>query len=169
MGTQKLNIIFYTFGIFVIGTLLWVLVGSDTRQGYMAYITSVVLLCILVWTINAQMSREKFEHDPLLDLIKKVTEPIHPCIKDLEVYKSNTGAYTLNKKQIFLCLHDDDGNYYDLNSLIYIFIHEVSHFLNLSIGHNSDFQKINIELLERAEKLGIYNPKIPVVSNYKGT
>lgn len=168
---EKLNLLFYSFGIVVIGTLLWVLIGSDTGsgQGYIAYIASVALLCILVWTINAQMSREKFEHDPLLDLIKKVTEPVHPVIRDVELYKSNTGAYTLNKKQIFLCLHDDDGNYYDINSLIYIFIHEVVHTQTKSIGHNEEFQKLNIEMLERARKLGIYNPNIPVVSNYKGT
>lgn len=163
---EKLNLIFYSFAII---TLLWILVGSDTKKGYIAYISSVILLCILIWTINLQLSREKFEHDPLLDLIKKVTEPVHPNILNMELYKSNTGAYTINKKQVFLCLHDDSGNYYDINSLIYIFLHEVAHTLCPSIGHGSEFQRINLELLEKAEKLGIYNPKIAVVSNYKGT
>jgi len=135
----------------------------------LTYLAAVVLVFLIFFFVRRQMVDEKYEHDPLLDLLKNIMEKVHPAVKNLEVYKSNTGAYTLNKKQIFLCLHDDDGNYYDLNSLIYIFTHEIAHYINPEVGHGDNFQRLNAELLERAEKLGIYNPKIPVVSNYKGT
>jgi len=161
----------YVVGLALILTLIFLLREKSimSTQSILTYLLAVILVCILIWIVKQQIIDEKYQHDPLLDLLKNILEKVHPAVKNLEVYKSNTGAYTLNKKQIFLCLHDDDGNYYDLNSLLYIFTHEIAHYLNPEVGHGDNFQRINAELLEKAEKLGIYNPKIPVVSNYKGT
>ena len=51
-------------------------------------------------------------------------------------------SYTINKEDIFLCLLDENGNYYHDNMLIYVLLHEISHSVCNEIGHTEKFNKI---------------------------
>ena len=76
-------------------------------------------------------------------------------INEISYFEENT--YTLNKYKINLCLKDKDDEFYDLKHLIYIVIHELSHIICPSYGHNDEFYMINRFLLKQAIKLKLLN------------
>ena len=136
----------------------------------------LILICgsffILLITLILVLTNCKKEHfttkDPMLIYLHAMLSKIHPIANDVTLNSSDK-SYTLNKKHINLCLKDPDGEYYNNNMLIYVATHELAHVLCPDIGHTDNFWKLNNELLEKASKLGIYNPSIPPVKSYIDT
>jgi hypothetical protein len=75
-------------------------------------------------------------------------------------------SYTLNKEDIFICLKDENDQYYEDNMLIYVLLHEVSHSICDEIGHTEKFHRIFSTLTKKAIELKIYDDKIPLIRNY---
>lgn len=133
---------------------------------YVGYVLAGLLIGILIWVITHQIKEHHLQDDPMLYTLKEVLKPVHPVIKDLKLYKGEK-SYTLNKDKIFMCLTDKNGEYYPLNMLIYVLLHEIAHRLNdKDVGHTPEFHRIFDELLERATELGVFNPSIPIIQNY---
>ncbi len=68
-------------------------------------------------------------------------------------------TYTINKGEtIFICLRNKHPPYqiHDINTLMYVVIHELAHIATISIGHTPEFRKNFAKLLTLATKLGIY-------------
>lgn len=106
------------------------------------------------------------QDDAMLYTLKAVLLPVHPIITDLKLYKGDK-SYTINKKKVFICLYDENGDYYPLNMLVYVLLHEIAHVLNTEdVGHTPAFHSKFDELLDRATQLGIFNPSIPILQNY---
>ena len=76
-------------------------------------------------------------------------------------------SYTVNKKHMHLCLKNEDGNYFNKNMLMYVALHELAHVKCKSIGHTDEWHAIFEQLLDKASKMGVYNPNIPPVSDYQ--
>lgn len=130
------------------------------------YLLAAALTTILVIIICRQVKEYHMQDDPMLTTLKQVLLPVHPIISKLKLYKGDK-SYTINKEKIFLCLQDENKNYYPLNHLIYVLLHEVAHQLNQDdVGHTDKFYAKFDELLDRATALGVYNPSIPIVQNY---
>lgn len=133
---------------------------------WIGYTLAVVLIVILSGVVYTQVKEHHLQDDPMLHTLKQIMIPVHPVFKDLKLYKGDS-SYTLNKNKIFMCLYDENGNYYPLNQLIYVLAHEISHFLNEEdIGHTPAFYKKFDEILDKATELGIYNPSIPIIQGY---
>ena len=103
---------------------------------------------------------KNIEYTGILDIINK-----RELFNEISFYKGNK-SYTINKEKVFLCLKDKSGSYYDMNTLIFVTLHEISHSLCDEIGHTSKFNKIFDELLKKAVEMKIYNDKIPIVQDY---
>lgn len=71
---------------------------------------------------------------------------------------SNLTSYSVNKgEELSICLKSkENGNFHDLNLLMYVSIHEMSHFACPEIGHGLLFQKIFKMFIEQAIEIGIY-------------
>lgn len=69
-------------------------------------------------------------------------------------------SYSINKgEQIAICLRDPkDNSFEDMNTIIFVVIHEISHVMTESIGHDETFWNNMKYLLMEAEKIGVYNP-----------
>ncbi len=70
-------------------------------------------------------------------------------------------AYSENKGQkLALCLRKNKQQYklIDINTLTFVAIHELSHLMTKSIGHEDDFWNNFKFLLKCAVEIGIYNP-----------
>jgi len=84
-------------------------------------------------------------------------------------YFSSNESYTENKKNIYLCLRDENNNFYDYNMLIYVAIHELAHALSNSVDTKHETLEFNNNfnyLLNSARNKDIYNPHIPLVDAY---
>lgn len=70
-------------------------------------------------------------------------------------------TYTINKgDSMVFCLSPRDNEtprLYDINTMMYVAVHELAHVASDSVGHTIEF-KINFkDLLQKAIKIGIYN------------
>jgi hypothetical protein len=74
---------------------------------------------------------------------------------ELTAYSENKGekiAFCLNRKK------ENDNQLIDVNTLMFVALHELSHIMTESIGHKQDFWENFKFLLENAKEAGIYIP-----------
>lgn len=131
----------------------------------------ILLLIIFVgitgYFIYHQITEHYAQMDPMLQKIQSHITPLHPIVESVHFYEGKK-SYTINKQKIYLCLKDENQEYYDFNMLIYVAIHEIAHVLCDDIGHTSKFHKIFDELLKKAADLDLYDPSKPIILNYCG-
>jgi len=145
-----------------------------------AIILAVVLVLFVIWLVSIQIEEFELQKDPKLTELKNLLRPMfstgfnspqlskiktNNILDKVGLYKGDK-SYTINKSKVFLCLRDQNGNYYDNNTLVYVLLHEIAHVLCVEVDHTDLFQEILQELLNRASSMGLYDPKIPVVDNY---
>ena len=134
------------------------------------YILIGVLIVILGCLTLREVREYHLQNDPMLHTLKEVLKPItyggKSIVDGMRLYKADK-SFTVNKSQTFMCLYDKNGQYYPLNQLVYVLLHERAHSLNHhDVGHTPAFYAIFDQLLKEAEMHGIYNPKIPIIQNY---
>ncbi len=128
----------------------------------------VIVIVSIVFLIRKQIEDYEMQTDPVLDVLRRILKPVHPVMNKISLYKADK-SYTINKEKVFICLKDEKGNYYPLNMLVYVVLHEIAHVLNTkNIGHTQEFHDIFDDLRLRASKIGVFNPSIPVIQNYSG-
>lgn len=68
-------------------------------------------------------------------------------------------TYTLNKSDMYFCLtpRKDDIYVYDINTLMFVAIHELAHVSSVSIGHTDEFKDNFADLVNHGIVLGVYN------------
>lgn len=65
-------------------------------------------------------------------------------------------SYSLNKgEKIILCLRNKN-KLMDINTMMFVSIHELAHLANATVGHDDAFWNTNRWLLEEAINIGIY-------------
>lgn len=71
----------------------------------------------------------------------------------------NLTSYSVNKgEKIVLCIYDyENEKIYDMNTLLYVCIHELAHIGDINIGHKPSFYSIFNFLLFQSIRLGIYS------------
>jgi hypothetical protein len=132
------------------------------------YITLILFIFLIVgYIIYIQVIEYYQQLDPMLKIIQDTISPLDERVQTLQFYEG-TKSYTINKKKIYLCLKDENDEYYDFNMLIYVALHELSHVLCDEIGHTPKFNKIFQQVLDQAEKLGIYDSTKSIIQNYCG-
>lgn len=105
---------------------------------------------------------------PLLDEVRSNFAQLDPKYAEIPLREGDS-AYTENKAMITLCLKDPkNGEFYDMNTIMYVALHELAHMTSKGWGHGDEFKKNFAELLRRAAKLGIYDPRKPMPPSYCG-
>ncbi len=132
----------------------------------------------ILYRLKSDRNRESFsfmssispEDNDILMRIKNDICRLNPKFKSLN-FRVGNASETINKKNVYLCLKDSTGNYYDYNMLMYVTLHECAHVLSKAIDsdHNNTSQEFmdNFKmLLDKAESIGIYDPNLPKIQNY---
>ena len=134
----------------------------------MTIILGILIIFILICIVYRQFRKIKegmSSNDPILRRLKQKLVSVHPKVNDLTFFEDKE-SYTINKKDVYLCLRDENNEYYNENMLIYVTLHEVAHAICDEIGHTQKFHEIFESLLDRAYNMGIYNPSIPIIQDY---
>lgn len=63
-------------------------------------------------------------------------------------------AYTENKKVMMMCLRKPDGSTYDINTMMFVALHEISHIINDEWDHGLRFWRIFRFVLNCAQQCG---------------
>jgi len=93
--------------------------------------------------------------------VARLKEKFNPDkIREAE-HENNSTSYTINKGEMMhLCLRNKNvkKTLHDRNLLMFVIIHELSHIMSKSIGHNSEFYDNFKFLLKEAVECGVYHP-----------
>ena len=112
---------------------------------------------------NDHHSTEKDKQ--VLDEIYQRLLEVHPFTKNLSL-KHGQKSYSINKKQVYLCLKDEQGEHYAMNMLMYVALHELAHCMCDEIGHTPKFHEIFNHLLDIAHEKNVYDKTIEPLSSY---
>jgi hypothetical protein len=136
----------------------------------------VIIIAVILFFIYRQIEEFELQDDPMIIKIKEKLTPFlesysyrgkkgTDIMKKIKIYKGGK-SYTINKERIYLCLRDEKNNYYNINMLMYVVLHELAHVFSESVGHTEEFNIIFQDILEKANQKGIYNPSIPIEEDY---
>jgi len=97
--------------------------------------------------------------------IKKLKQNYNPYMISEAAVDPRYTTYTVDKQYMHICLRtrDTEEKVYDMNTLMYVVLHESAHLANYSpdgyaiIGHGNSFKMIFKFLVEQSIKLGLYN------------
>jgi len=100
--------------------------------------------------------KTNFPNDERIKILNKKYNPdnISESMKS-SIYTS----YSVNKgEKLVICIKEKDANesLIDINTIMFVVIHEIAHIITTSIGHTKEFWNNMKFILEHAVKLGIY-------------
>tara|TARA_B100001059_G_C17563617_1_gene441401 strand:- start:117 stop:620 length:504 start_codon:yes stop_codon:yes gene_type:complete len=141
----------------------------------------VIIISLVGYAIYKQYEEYSLKDDPKLKELKVIfgkffdqdrywtgnLESLNKrdIMKETDLYRGDK-SYTINKERVYLCLKDDDNEYYSLNMLIYVLAHEYSHVISKSIGHTDEWNAIFEQLLVELADTGIYDPSQAILTDY---
>ena len=106
----------------------------------------------------AKHLQETLPNDPRVKLLKKNFNPKR-IVETLPT--SEYTAYSEDKgKKLAFCLHEykNKKKLIDINTLMFVALHEMGHLITVSIGHEEDFWQNFKFLLKHANDIGLYKP-----------
>lgn len=129
----------------------------------------LLIISLLVITGAAFSSRSHYSsNDPMLSQVRANFAKLDPKYAEIPL-RTGDSAYTENKEVITLCLiNPDTGLYYDINTIMYVSLHELGHVITPSGAeeHGDLFKKNFADLLRKAAVIGIYDPRKPIPATY---
>jgi predicted metal-dependent hydrolase len=110
----------------------------------------------LVLHLKNNISQHETDKEYINNLVKR-TKQIN--IMETPNDEKNT-SYTINKgEKIVICLRSKFlSEIHDINTIMYVVIHELAHVACPEYGHTPLFKKIFIFLLKESHKINIYTP-----------
>lgn len=104
-----------------------------------------------------------YEKFPEKDSVKQLKERFNKDVIMETLPNSKYTAYSENKgEKISFCLNEnknDNDDLIDEHTLMFVCIHEMSHIMTKSIGHDTTFWNNFKFLLENAKEAGLHTPK----------
>jgi Zn-dependent peptidase ImmA (M78 family) len=126
----------------------------------------ITIFCIqYIFDIENTDNRQS---DPKIAELKEKLNPMSDLkyyISQVEIFRGKK-SFIINKKEIFLCLYDENGNYYSDNMLLYVLLHEIAHSIAHSDGHTIEFNEIFENLLTEAKEKNIIPNDFQPNKNY---
>lgn len=144
--------------------------GVDTHTNNQWWWFKVVVIATIVSVMMILIVTQLKDHytddvDPVLMIIKEKIAAFEPRVNDA-IFHVGEKSYTINKKHVYMCLKDENQNYYDENMLMYVALHELAHVFCSDKQHTEQFKRIFGDLLRRAAAAGVYNMNAKLVENY---
>jgi predicted metal-dependent hydrolase len=164
------TIIIFIYIYYFLNKKNFVSIESNTGTKYMVYndnlskdksnlLSSIVKnMCMLKnYLIKNIESDDLKEYTPYIKQLNKNFNEERTKIYETDP-NSDLTSYSVNKgEELSVCLKSKtSGHLHDINLLMYVVIHEMSHFACPEIGHGELFQKIFKKFTEISIKLDIY-------------
>jgi len=138
-------------------------------KAYIFLVLAILFVLIAAFTLAPRAYFS--EKHPILDEIKHRFRIIDPNYARIPL-RTGGRSYTENKSLITLCVVDPDtGDFYDINTLMYVALHELAHTITVADGadsHGDEFKSNFARLLKEAHKKGVYDPFQPIPHTYCG-
>ena len=128
----------------------------------------ILSIVIYIYYICVYHNYDNSQSDPKIAELKEKLKPMSDLkyyISQVEIF-SGKKSFIINKKEIFLCLYDENGDYYSDNMLLYVLLHEIAHSIAHSDGHTNEFNEIFENLLAEANEKNIIPKDFQAYENY---
>lgn len=114
-------------------------------------------------TIHSFTHLSKEDKTYLLNSITRMKANYRPINvrENIPVDKNDDTSYTINKGAVFaLCLRFADARtrFHDLNTIMFVALHELSHLFSKTYGHDKQFWTAFKFILQNAVEIGLYIP-----------
>lgn len=134
------------------------------KEALIAFLV-VGILAVTAFAFSRRSYYSSSNH-PIIQEIKANFALLNPDYAKIPI-KEGDSAYTEDKEVIVLCLKNPDtGKYYDINTLMYVALHELAHYTSKNHGHGQEFRTRFAQLLKEGANVGIYNPSLPIPTTY---
>jgi hypothetical protein len=137
----------------------------DWSSIFKCVVVGAILSVTVVLVITQIKDHYTDDDDPMLLRVKSKIASFEPRVNDA-IFHRGDKSYTINKKHVYMCLKDENDDYYNENMLMYVALHELAHVFCSDVQHTPQFKKIFADLLQRAQVAGVYDHKKPMVENY---
>lgn len=133
----------------------------------------LVLVIIFILISAFALAQREFysEKHPVLNEIKRRFIIIDPIYGDIPM-RTGKKSYTEDKSVITLCVvNPSSGKFYDINTIMYVALHELSHVITNADGsesHGDEFKNNFARLLKLAQAKGVYDARQPIPMAYCG-
>lgn len=107
-----------------------------------------------------RMHRTKYRNPNARALIDRLMNNYDPDFLEENdpIFTPGHKAVTMNFKRISICLRKNNGKFYDMNTLLFVFLHELSHVASVEKEHSDKFWLVFKFLLVCAVELMDYKP-----------
>jgi hypothetical protein len=144
----------------------------STKSGINTKTICVIVAAFAVVTWFAIRSRAYYNEDhPILNEISRRFSVLNPKYGDIPL-KTGSKSYTEDKSAITLCIvNPKTKQFYDINVLMYVALHELSHCITKADGsesHGDEFKENFTMLLNEAAKKHVYDPTKQIPATYCG-
>jgi len=103
---------------------------------------------------------KKYQSDEkLAPSVKRLRAKFNPDNIQESSPDSQYTSYSVNKgEELHFCLRskDDDQKLHQINTLMFVAIHELAHIMSVTLGHNKEFMTNFKFLLNNAVEVGVY-------------
>jgi hypothetical protein len=109
----------------------------------------------------------KYKNDPRVERLKTRTSSLR--IEEA-LHEADSSTYTINKGELMVvCLRkkNKQKDFYQMDLLLFVLIHELAHIMTISEGHTAEFMKNFKFILKEAVGCGLYTPIDYSVANNK--
>lgn len=98
---------------------------------------------------------------PNPEISKRLAQRWKRCIlKETASHEKKTAAYSVNKgEEIRLCVRTGDNRLENLNTSMFVILHELGHLMSNSYGHGSEFKENFSYIVHLASSIGVYKPQ----------
>ena len=136
---------------------------------------NVILIFTIIFVVIAAFAMAPrayySEKNPVLDELRRRLAIMSPRYAKIPL-RTGKKTYTEDKSFITICIQNPtNGEYYDINVLMYVICHELSHVITHASGkesHGDEFKKNFSSLLRDAAQKGVYDPRTPIPLRYCG-
>lgn len=135
------------------------------------FVAAFTMFILIVYS----MKESRNSNDPIILKVRQNFTSLDPKYGGIPIVEDGS-SYTERKNKIALCIRDKKGKYYDMNTIMYVALHELAHVVTsyrdekgkARPEHGPEFKKNFSHLLNKAQRLGFYNPNIPMPTDYCG-
>ncbi len=122
--------------------------------------TAADYLALINVKINKLVDYMNLHNLPDADTAKRLYHRWLECeLKETNSHEKSA-AYTLNKSsEIRLCIRDQNGNFEDQNTSMFVILHELAHVMSISYNHTEEFKNNFSYITHLASSLGLYKPQ----------
>jgi len=99
-----------------------------------------------------EKARQLFPDDPRL---RRIQDRWTGSLSEVENIKDNV-AYSLGKRAIHICVREKSGRLTDMNTSVFVLLHELAHVSSTTYGHDTQFWTNMKFLVELADRVGSY-------------